>query len=525
MRLAPTSNAMDYPTLHAIALHGAAPSGVREVASPAAENIQVQVRVRPLNEFERNRGDHECVHVSEDGRTVQRVAPLAQADRMRSAALNAKANIKALTFDGALCGSSQARVFESARVEQLLRDALAGFAVTVFAYGQTGSGKTFTMSGPESLDLGEDGAPAPLESSAAGLMPRALGQLFSLLGSRQDGRLPAGCSVRASYLELYNESINDLLNPDSTNLQLRWQVKTGAFVENLLQVDCESVIDAMAVFNEGTRNRKVGSHLLNKDSSRSHCMMSLYVQRADLGGPEGRISFVDLAGSERLSESHTAGDALKETGHINKSLFALGNVISALADARRRGGYIPYRDSKLTRLLMDGLGGEGRTLMLACCSPSSHHLDETLNTLHFASRSKNIQNRPVVQQVDTSGTLVQQMQAAMRSLHEENAALRSRLESPLSESPRRSAAPSCALGAGCVAAVPSPSTKQGLELTALRQASWGHTPRIRSLSEPLTPSPPRSHPFRVKRRSWPRCGRRTVSLRRQTISSSDRKRL
>lgn len=98
-----------------------------------------------------------------------------------------------------------------------------------------------------------------------------------------------------------------------------------------------------------------------------------------------------------------SGEALKETGHINKSLFALGKVISSLADSRRRGGHIPYRDSKLTRLLMDSLGGEGRTLMLACCSPSSHHLDETLNTLHFASRAKNVQNRPVMPQpmVDT----------------------------------------------------------------------------------------------------------------------------
>lgn len=132
---------------------------------------------------------------------------------------------------------------------------------------------------------------------------------------------------------------------------------------------------------------------MNSDSSRSHCIMTLYLSRRGEAGAGGRISFVDLAGSERLTESLTSGSGVRETAHINKSLFALGNVISALADSRKRGGHIPYRDSKLTRLLIDSLGGEGRTLMIGCCSPSSHHLDETLNTLHFASRAKNIQNR------------------------------------------------------------------------------------------------------------------------------------
>ena len=118
----------------------------------------------------------------------------------------------------------------------------------------------------------------------------------------------------------------------------------------------------------------MGSHLLNKDSTRSHCMMTLHLTalHGDGNASSGRLCFVDLAGSERVMESRTTGDALKETAHINKSLFTLGNVISSLADPRRRGGHIPYRDSKLTRLLTESLGGHGRTLMLACCSPSSH---------------------------------------------------------------------------------------------------------------------------------------------------------
>lgn len=156
-------------------------------------------------------------------------------------------------------------------------------------------------------------------------------------------------------------------------------------------------------------------------------MLTLYIQREDTSSPDGRVCFVDLAGSERLAETHTHGQALKETGHINKSLFALSNVISALADTKKRGGHIPYRDSKLTHLLKDSLGGDGRTLMLACCSPSSHHLDETINTLQFASRTKNIQqNRLVVQQpqADAQAVQVQQLQAELLALQEENAGLR-----------------------------------------------------------------------------------------------------
>ena len=385
------------------------------------ENIQVIVRVRPLNEQERQRGDHECIHIADDGQTVRFVAaPSVRA----SGAVTAPPAVRALVFDAALVGSSQPDVFENLQTVQLLQDALAGFSITIFAYGQTGSGKTYTMTGPEAaVDADADNAVAP--HPAQGLIPRGVGALFELIAAEQaSGQLPGGCAVRASYLELYNEQFNDLLNPDSTNLQLRNSPQSGTFVENLLQVDCEGVADAMMVFAEGTRNRKVGSHNLNKDSSRSHCMMTLHLERRD-GAPPGKITFVDLAGSERLLESQSAGHAAKETGHINKSLFALGKVISALADSRKRAGHIPYRDSKLTHLLMDSLGGTGRTLMLACCSPSSHHLDETTNTLSFASRAKNIANRPV--QPDSGVNMLQQMQATIRALQEENRSLRQNL--------------------------------------------------------------------------------------------------
>ena len=360
---------------------------------------------------------------------------------------------------------------------ELLQAAVEGYAVTIFAYGQTGSGKTYTMTGPESLDVSAEVAVYPTQDGPHGLIPRGVAALFSIIEQLSaSGSLAGGCAVRASYLELYNETINDLLNPESTNLRLRDHAKTGAFVESLLQVDCEDVGDAMMVFAEGTRNRKVGSHNLNKDSSRSHCMMTLYISRRDILGPGGRISFVDLAGSERLPDSQSRGEAAKETGHINRSLFALGNVISALADSRKRGGHIPYRASKLTRLLMDSLGGDGRTLMLACCSPSSAHLDETLNTLNFASRTKNIQNRPVAQ-TDGGAPLLLQMQQAMRALQEENSTLRARLAQqppspqPHLQQPQLQSQPQPQQLKEKGGGVPAPSSGGKLGIAALRAVS------------------------------------------------------
>ena len=193
-------------------------------------------------------------------------------------------------------------------------------------------------------------------------------------------------------------------------------------------------------------------------------MMTLYLDRRDATGPGGKITFVDLAGSESLRESQSKGESAKETGHINKSLFTLGNVISSLADSKKRGGHIPYRDSKLTRLLQESLGGHGRTLMLACCSPSSHYLEETTNTLNFASRAKNIANRPIA--ADTGVSVLQQMQQQIKTLQEENMDLRSQLSSA-PQAPPPGAEP------------PPPSKKVGI--AALREAESGGGAEVESL--------------------------------------------
>jgi kinesin family protein 12 len=207
--------------------------------------------------------------------------------------------------------------------------------------------------------------------------------------------------VKSSFLEIYNEQIRDLLNPASGNLSCRWNNENGFFVEDLIVVDCVNTEDMAAVLKEGMRNRKIGSHELNKDSSRSHSVMTVYViSQVQLGDQTikkyGKISFVDLAGSERLKESKSHGELVKETGNINRSLFTLGKVINGLSD-RKAKSYIPYRDSKLTMLLMDSLGGTSKALMIACVGPSSTYFDESLNTMNYAARTMNIKNKPILQ--------------------------------------------------------------------------------------------------------------------------------
>ena len=301
----------------------------------STEPVLVQVRIRPLNAIERARAATTgCVHCADDGCTIQFVS----AARGRGGGTAEQAPVQQLTFDATLHGPSQASVFRSVGATKLLEDALNGYAVTVFAYGQTGSGKTYTMSGAD-----PDGGSPPTTASYTGaddgpegLIPRALGALFALIGRAQAGGAPP-TSVRASYLELYNEQINDLLNPASTNLNLRWNASAGAFVQDLLQVECENVGDAQLVFEEGTRNRKVGSHSMNKDSSRSHCIMTIHIGSAQTGRM-GKLSFVDLAGSERLVETrhNTSGSKLGAWGikearpHQQVALHAVSRDLGAL---------------------------------------------------------------------------------------------------------------------------------------------------------------------------------------------------
>ncbi|GFR52859.1 hypothetical protein Agub_g15486 [Astrephomene gubernaculifera] len=383
-----------------------------------ADNIKVAVRVRPLFPHETERGGTSVVQVSSNT-TIKVVVPGPAGTSMQ----------RDFAFHACLGPEvGQADVLHLCGVPQLLDAALAGYNVTIVAYGQTGSGKTYTMSGREEV-ISSDGYSGG-DTQHDGIMTRALQHLFAAMQARK-GDTKYG--VAASYLEIYNEGIYDLLNLKAKNLPVKWDAALGFYVPGLKQVPCTKIDTMMDVIRTGMQHRHVGSHELNIESSRSHAIMTLTLHAtpadpaaADYGAPRmGKISFVDLAGSERLKDTKSEGAMLKETTNINKSLFVLGKVISALAERDSAGtsAHIPYRDSKLTKLLMDCLGGNALALMIACCSPASTAVEETLSTLSYATRAKNIQNRPTVQ-YDPREAQIANLRREIELLRQENTYLR-----------------------------------------------------------------------------------------------------
>ena len=343
-----------------------------------SENIKVCLRIRPMSLQEKSRNDIACIEPVSNEQLI-----LQHKNLRRSYTFN-------LVFGQE---SSQEDVFFNCSMDKLIDSALDGYSVTIFAYGQTGSGKTYTIMGRDDA-INEK---ILKNNKYSGIMPKSINYIWSTVSRRQQKFY-----IKVSFLEIYNEQINDLLNPTNANLQIRWDQKQGFFVEGLLVIECKKPEDIVEIILQGTKNRKRGSHDLNKDSSRSHCILTIYLISEFQSGNEtykkyGKISFVDLAGSERLKETHSKGGMIKETGNINKSLFVLGKVISSLTDKKNTNQHIPYRDSKLTMLLMDSIGGTAKTLMIACVSPSSEYSDETMSTLNYASRTMNIKNKPLVQ--------------------------------------------------------------------------------------------------------------------------------
>ncbi|XP_072101216.1 kinesin-like protein KIF17 isoform X3 [Mobula birostris] len=226
--------------------------------------------------------------------------------------------------------------------------------------------------------------------------------------------------VRASYLEIYNEEIRDLLGKDTKQkLELKEHPEKGIFVKDLSMHTVHSVIECEKIMDIGWGNRAVGYTLMNKDSSRSHSIFTIHLEMCsvDDNGKDhirvGKLNLVDLAGSERQAKTGATGDRLKEATKINLSLSALGNVISALVDGRSK--HIPYRDSKLTRMLQDSLGGNTKTLMVACLSPADNNYDESLSTLRYANRAKNIKNKPRINE-DPKDALLREYQEEIKQL-------------------------------------------------------------------------------------------------------------
>ncbi|XP_021898893.1 kinesin-like protein KIN-14G [Carica papaya] len=280
---------------------------------------------------------------------------------------------KSFTFNKVF-GPSATQVEVFSDTQPLIRSVLDGYNVCIFAYGQTGSGKTHTMTGPK--ELTEEGL---------GVNYRALTDLFILSNQRKE---TICYDISVQMLEIYNEQVRDLLVMDGQNkrLEIRNSSHSGINVPDANLVPVSSTSDVINLMNLGHRNRAVGATAMNDRSSRSHSCLTVHVQGRDLTSGSilrGSMHLVDLAGSERVDKSEATGDRLKEAQHINKSLAALGDVISSLA---QKNSHVPYRNSKLTQLLQDSLGGQAKTLMFVHISPEPEALGETLSTLKFAER-------------------------------------------------------------------------------------------------------------------------------------------
>ncbi|KAF5752511.1 kinesin-like protein KIN12B [Tripterygium wilfordii] len=305
----------------------------------------------------------------------------------------------------------------------LVENCLAGFNSSVFAYGQTGSGKTYTMWGPTNALLEKN-----LGSDQQGLTPRVFQRLFARINEEQikHGGKQLNYQCRCSFLEIYNEQITDLLDPSQQNLQIREDVKSGVYVENLTEEYVCTTKDVTQLLIKGLSNRRTGSTSINAESSRSHSVFTCAVESRCKSVADGisslktsRINLVDLAGSERQKLTGAAGERLKEAGNINRSLSQLGNLINILAEVSQTGKqrHIPYRDSRLTFLLQESLGGNAKLAMVCAISPAQSCKSETFSTLRFAQRAKAIKNKAIVNEVMQED--VKYLREVIRQLKEE----------------------------------------------------------------------------------------------------------
>lgn len=374
--------------------------GQRGVVSPRSVNVQVAVRCRPLNERESNFGEKSIIKCDEGRREVTYAPPNAQRKNIPSLAPSSSANPshKTFTYDHVFGPrASQADLYERV-VEPIVDEVIQGYNCTVFAYGQTGTGKTHTMEGRRSTDMVEVSERRLAEN--AGIIPRAVQQIFDHLRSLSEEH-----SVRVSHLELYNEQLTDLLGQDefvTEGLRVYEDPQKGTFVQGLDDVVVQSEEEIFSILDKSAMKRKTAETLMNKYSSRSHSIFSItiHIRESTPDGADllkvGKLNLVDLAGSENVGRSGAVKGRAREAGNINQSLLTLGRVITALVD---RHPHVPYRDSKLTRLLQESLGGRNKTCVIATITPGSSSFEETASTLDYAYRAKSIKNRPTVNQM------------------------------------------------------------------------------------------------------------------------------
>ncbi|XP_076874130.1 kinesin-like protein KIF13B isoform X2 [Brachyhypopomus gauderio] len=377
-------------------------------------NVKVAVRVRPMNRRERDLKTR-CVVEMQGDQTVLHpaISNLGKGD--------SRSQPKVFAYDYCFWSMDEVETekFAGQEVvfrclgENLLDNAFQGYNACIFAYGQTGSGKSYTMMG---------------STEQPGLIPRLCSALFERCA--QNHKEGESFAVEVSYMEIYNEKVRDLLDPKgcSQALRVREHKVLGPYVDGLSRMAVTSYKDIELLMSEGNKSRTVAATNMNEESSRSHAVFNVvltHTLRDLLTGTSGekvsRLSLVDLAGSERAAKTGAAGERLKEGSNINRSLTTLGLVISALAEqgaGRNRSKFVPYRDSVLTWLLKDSLGGNSRTAMVATVSPAADNYDETLSTLRYADRAKSIVNHAVVNE-DRNARIVRELREEVEKLRQQ----------------------------------------------------------------------------------------------------------
>lgn len=384
-----------------------------------SDNMKVMIRIRPPLPRETEPGIpfRSIAEVSENKKCISLVEYLGtetdELERQHELIENPSLfQLHRFTFDYVFDIPSTQEFVYVQSAQPAVISVLEGYNSTIFAYGQTGTGKTHTM----------EGFTYNPEDPERGIVPRCIEDIFNNIETVSNSNTKF--IIRASYLQLYNENISDLLKPEKQNLTIREDKKRGIYVDNLSDWVVRNPNDIYALLEQGASYRATSSTLMNDVSSRSHAIFIITVEQMtslDDGSTitrVGKLNLVDLAGSERIKVTGAKGKQLEESKRINKSLSALGNVINALTDPKGTN-HIPYRDSKLTRLLADSLGGNCKTTMITMISPCHDFFSESLSSLLFSKRAKNIKNRPVVNQDLNHRALISQYEIELRNLKSE----------------------------------------------------------------------------------------------------------
>ncbi|XP_043838289.1 kinesin-like protein KIF3A isoform X1 [Dromiciops gliroides] len=371
------------------------PAQINKSEKPeSCDNVKVVVRCRPFNEREKAMCYKLSVNVDEMRGTIT----VHKTDSSNEPP-------KTFTFDTVFGPDSKQLDVYNLTARPIIDSVLEGYNGTIFAYGQTGTGKTFTMEGVRAVP------------ELRGIIPNSFAHIFGHIAKAEgDTRF----LVRVSYLEIYNEEVRDLLGKDQTQrLEVKERPDVGVYIKDLSAYVVNNADDMDRIMTLGHKNRSVGATNMNEHSSRSHAIFTITIECSEKGIDGnmhvrmGKLHLVDLAGSERQAKTGATGQRLKEATKINLSLSTLGNVISALVDGKST--HVPYRNSKLTRLLQDSLGGNSKTMMCANIGPADYNYDETISTLRYANRAKNIKNKARINE-DPKDALLRQFQKEIEEL-------------------------------------------------------------------------------------------------------------